>query len=49
MKDLRCILGMHKWRKHWIEDSQYLTCARCGAEGNTIPPGPTGSGFGGLT
>lgn len=49
VKDLRCMLGMHKWRKRQVEDSQYLACARCGRERNTIPPGPTGTGIGGLT
>lgn len=32
MKDVRCMLGMHKWLKRQIEDSQYLLCTRCGRD-----------------
>jgi hypothetical protein len=33
MKDIRCSLGLHKYVKKQIEDSQYWTCARCGKDG----------------
>jgi hypothetical protein len=48
MKDLRCLLNLHAWKKKHIEDSAYLECSRCGKQ--TSPPtrGPmgTGGGFG---
>jgi hypothetical protein len=49
MKDLRCLLGLHKWRKRQIEGSQYLACGRCNKERDTVPSGPSGRGFGGIT
>ena len=36
MKDVRCLMGLHKWRKRQIEDSQYLVCARCNKEGDAV-------------
>lgn len=32
MKDVRCLFGLHKWQKKQIEDSQYVTCRRCGKD-----------------
>lgn len=32
MKDVRCIIGAHRWVKRQIEDSQYVTCRRCGRD-----------------
>jgi len=32
VRDLRCLLGLHRWRKKQIEDSQYVTCRRCGKD-----------------
>lgn len=47
MKDLRCLVGMHRWLRRQVEDSQYFTCGRCGKERNATPAGPMGRGFGG--
>lgn len=49
MKDVRCALGMHKWLRRQIEDSQYLLCARCGRDKPMVPAGPLGRGLGGLS
>jgi hypothetical protein len=32
MKDLRCTLRWHKWKKVHNEGGVYLKCVRCGAE-----------------
>lgn len=48
MKDVRCVVGRHKWQRRQIEDSRYLACTRCGRERNTVPTGPLGGGMGGL-
>jgi hypothetical protein len=32
MKDLRCLLGWHDYKRRQIEDSQYFECARCHKE-----------------
>jgi hypothetical protein len=32
MRDLRCVLGMHKYVRKQIEDSQFLECQRCGRD-----------------
>ncbi len=49
MKDVRCALGMHKWIRRQIEDSQFLVCSRCGRDRATDPAGPLGRGVGGLS
>ena len=46
MKDIRCLILGHKWKKERIEDSVYLLCVRCTAEsqpGNF--DGRIGAGF----
>lgn len=32
MKDVRCMIGAHHWVKRQIENSQYVTCSRCGKD-----------------
>jgi hypothetical protein len=32
MKDIRCTLGLHKWKKQQIENSQFVACQRCGKD-----------------
>lgn len=32
MKDVRCVIGVHHWVKRQIENSQYVTCSRCGKD-----------------
>lgn len=32
MKDVRCLIGVHHWVKRQIENSQYVTCSRCGKD-----------------
>lgn len=49
MKDVRCMLGMHKWQRRQVEDSQYLACVRCGRDRPAAPAGPLGRGVGGLS
>lgn len=32
-KRLRCLIGMHEWRRRMTEDNQpYRACAHCGVE-----------------
>ena len=40
MKDIRCLLGMHAWKKRHIEDSAYLECRRCGKQTDAPTRGP---------
>jgi hypothetical protein len=47
MRDIRCIVIGHKWRKERAEDGVYLRCRRCGAESITSNEYGTG-GAGGL-
>jgi Prophage protein (DUF1660) len=42
MKDVRCMLGMHRWAKRQVEDSQYVLCTRCGRDRQTNAAGPMG-------
>jgi len=49
MKDLRCLVGFHRWQRRQVEDSQYLVCARCGRERDTVSSGPLGRGLGGIS
>jgi hypothetical protein len=46
MKDVRCLLGIHKWRRRQIEQSQYFACARCSKERDPASFGPLGMGGG---
>lgn len=32
VKDLRCMLGWHDYKRRQTEDSQYFECARCGKD-----------------
>ena len=46
MKDLRCLILGHKWKKQHVEDSVYLKCVRCGTESQPGNFGGTlGAGF----
>ena len=32
MKDIRCMIGVHKYEIRHVEDSAYRVCRRCGKE-----------------
>lgn len=46
MKDLRCVVNMHAWKKRHVESSAYLECQRCGKQKDAPTPGPMGAGGG---
>lgn len=39
MKDIRCAVGLHAWVLRQIEDSQYVTCRRCGKDRHSYVQG----------
>lgn len=46
MTDIRCLLGMHAWKKRHIEDTAYLECRRCRKQTDPPTRGPMGTGGG---
>ena len=46
MKDIRCLVGAHSWKKRHVEDSAYLECRRCGKQTDAPTRGPMGTGGG---
>lgn len=40
MKDLRCLIGMHHYSQHHIENGSgtYLECSRCGRADDSFDP-----------
>ncbi len=40
MKDLRCLIGLHRWQRlHYPEGGTYLRCWRCKVEHDRRPDG----------
>lgn len=37
MKDIRCLIGWHRFERRQVEGSQYVECRRCGLD--RPPPG----------
>jgi hypothetical protein len=46
MKDIRCLVGAHAWKKRQVEDSAYLECRRCGRQTDVPTGGVLGIGGG---
>ena len=46
MKDIRCLVGVHAWKKRHVEDSAYIECRRCGQPADAPTRGPMGTGRG---
>ena len=46
VKDLRCLVGVHSWKKRHVEDSAYIECRRCGKQADAPTRGPLGTGGG---
>lgn len=43
MRDVRCLLGRHRWQRRRVEDSVFWECTRCHTDraGYGVPPGVT--------
>ena len=46
VKDIRCLVGVHAWKKRHVEGSAYLECRRCGKQTDAPTRGPMGTAGG---